>query len=152
MKKRSVVLLAVLLALSLTLASTASAKEVSGTGTIWARGVGQAVLHGDGEISIRCHGLCSVWVKNAEALEAWGRGHRADLPGGGTRFWGWKGTIRAAGEDMTVSMRGGLIEFTATGTGKVFLKGHGKYDLNHHQGFWGPAGETLILEPVEESA
>jgi hypothetical protein len=50
MRRRSVIVIAVMLALSLTLASTASAKEVSGTGTIWAKGVGQAVLRGDGEI------------------------------------------------------------------------------------------------------
>ena len=152
MTKRSVILLAVLLALSLALASTASAKEVSGSGTIWAKGVGQAVLRGDGEIRLRCHGLCSVWVKNAETLEACGRGHRADSPGGGTRFWGWRGTIHASGEDLTVSMRGGLIEFTATGTGTVFLRGYGRYEVNHHQGFWSPSGETLILGPEEESA
>jgi hypothetical protein len=149
MKKRSAIVLAVLLALSLALASPASAKEVSGTGTLWAKGVGQAVLRGDGEIRLRCHGLCSVWVKNADTLEAWGLGHREDLPGSGTRFWGWKGSVYASGEDMTVSIRGGLIEFTATGTGKVFLKGYGRYEVNHHQGFWSPSGETLILEPEE---
>jgi len=151
-KKRSLVVVAVLLALSLALASTASAKEISGTGTIWAKGVGKAVLRGDGEIRIRCHGLCSVVVKNADELQAWGRGHRAELPGGGTRFWGWKGTIHAAGEGMTVSMRGGVFELTATGTGTVYLKGRGRFVVNHRSGFWSSAGETLTLEPAEEAA
>jgi len=152
MKKRSLVVVAVLLALSLALASTASAKQISGTGTIWAKGVGQAVLRGDGEIRIRCHGLCSVWVKNADELRAWGRGHRAELPGGGTKFWGWRGTIYASGEGMTVSMRGGVFEFTATGSGTVYLKGRGRYVVNHHGGSWSSAGETLTLEPAEEAA
>lgn len=44
MIKRTIILLAVLLALSLSLASTASADEISGTGTIWAKGVGQAIF------------------------------------------------------------------------------------------------------------
>jgi hypothetical protein len=40
MKKRKVILLAVLLVLSLTLVSAASAEGISGTGTIWAKGAG----------------------------------------------------------------------------------------------------------------
>jgi hypothetical protein len=86
-----------------------------------------------------------VWVKNADTLAAWGRGHQTDLSGEGTRFLGWKGAIHAWGDDMAVSLRGGLIEFTATRTDKVFLKGHGRYDLNHHLDFRSPAGGTLIL-------
>jgi hypothetical protein len=40
MKNRKVILLAILLVLSLTLVSAASAEGISGTGTIWAKGAG----------------------------------------------------------------------------------------------------------------
>lgn len=151
MKKRVVILLTLLLTLSLMLVSTASADQISGTGTIWAKGVGEAIIRGDGEVEIEIHGVASVWVKNAETLEANGRGHRWEAPGGATVFWGWSGTIHTSGEHMTVWMRGGLIEFTASGTGWVYLRGHGRYKVNGHEGSWSPTGEILRMETVERA-
>ncbi len=107
MKKRTIILLAVLLALSLSLASTASADEISGTGTIWAKGVGLAILRGDGEINIQGHGVGIIWIKNAETLDATGHGHRWEARGGATVFWGWWGKIQASGDNITVWMKVG---------------------------------------------
>ncbi|TKJ30872.1 MAG: hypothetical protein CEE40_03260 [Chloroflexi bacterium B3_Chlor] len=143
------VLIAVLVALSLPLASTASADEISGTGTIWAKGAGLAILRGDGEIEIEGHGVGVVWIKGAETLEASGKGHRWEVPSGNaTLFWGWSGTIQASGQKITVWMTGGLIEFTASGTGRVYLRGHGRYEINGHDGFWSPTGEVIRLDAV----
>ena len=47
---------------------------------------------------------------------------------------------------------GGLIEFTASATGKVYLRGRGTYELNGHEGEWNPMGEVLpipVAAPVE---
>lgn len=135
----------------LSLASTASADEISDTGTIWAEGVGLTILCGDGEINIQGHGVGIVWIKNAETLDATGHGHRWEARGGATVFWGWWGKIQASGDNITVWMTGGLIEFTATGTGRVYLKGHGRYEINGHEAFWRPTGEILSLETVEQA-
>ncbi len=150
MKKWTMVLMAVLLVLSVAAPSTASAEGVSGSGTIWANGAGQAMLSGHGEIRIHCHGAGIVLVKNVETLRAMGHGHKWQAAGGATVYWGWSGTIYASGQDITVWMSGGVIEFTASGTGKVYLQGRGKYRVNGSEGFWSPTGQILSLETVDE--
>jgi hypothetical protein len=147
MKKRNVVLMVLLLTLTLPLASTASADQFSGTGTIWAQGAGLAFLRGSGEVEIQGHGVGIVWVKDAETLEAAGEGHRWEIAAtGATVFSGWSGTIHVSGHNVTVWMAGGLIEFTASGTGKVYLQGHGSYEIDGHQGTWNPTGQVLRLD------
>jgi len=150
MSKRTIILIAVLLALSLPAASTVSAKGISGTGTLWAKGAGLAIVHGDGEIEIEGHGVGMVWIKNADTLEASGNGQRWEGPRA-TVFWGWSGTIYASGDDITVWMTGGLIEFTASGTGWVYLRGHGRYEIDGHEGLWSPTGEVLRMEAVQQA-
>jgi hypothetical protein len=145
-KKRIIVLVGLTLALTLLMAPTASAEEISGTGTISARGAGLAILRGSGEVEIEGHGAAIVWVKDAETLEASGQGHRWEIPEtGATVFVGWTGTVYASGYEMTVWIAGGVIEFTASGTGKVYLRGRGTYVLNGHEGAWSPMGEVLQL-------
>ena len=146
MTKRYVVVIAMLLALALPLASAASADEISGSGTIWVKGAGLTILRGTGGIQIEGHGMGLVWVKGAEHLQATGEGHRWEIPEtGATVFWGWSGSISASGHQMNVWMTGGSIEFTASGTGKVYLRGRGTYALNGHEGAWSSAGDTLPL-------
>ncbi len=153
MKRRSIVVVGIVIALVLLMTSTASAEEFSGTGTLSARGAGLAILRGSGEVQIDGHGVGIVWVKSGETLEASGEGYRWEIPEtGATVFLGWTGSINASGHEMTVWMAGGLIEFTASGTGKVYLRGRGSYELNGQEGEWDPMGEVLQLPaaaPVE---
>lgn len=151
MKKRAMILMAVLLVLSLGLASAASADEVRGSGSIWAKGVGVARVRGHGEIRIHCHGAGIVSVKDAGTLRATGDGHKWQAPGGATVFWGWSGTVYASGQDITVWMSGGLIQFTASGTGRVYLQGRGRYRINGGEGSWSLTGEPLSLETVGQA-
>ena len=148
MRTRTIVLL-VAVALCLLLAPTASAEQFGGTGTIWAKGAGLAILRGDGEIEIEGHGVGVVWIRNAETLEASDNGHKWEVPSGNaTLFWGWSGTIQASGQSIAVWMTGGLIEFAASGTGRVYLSGDGSYEINGHEGFWSPIGEVIGLDAV----
>jgi len=135
----------VVLVLSLLLATAVSADYVEGTGTIRARGAGIARIVGDGRVDIRGHGVGTVWVRNAEELSASGRGVRMDLPGNVVFFGGWSGQIHAAGEELAVTMAGGLIEFAASGTGTVFLQGRGHYWLNGEPGDWSLTGITIDI-------
>jgi hypothetical protein len=147
MKKRGVLVIVMLLALTLLLAPVASADEFSGNGTISARGVGLAILRGSGRVEIDGHGVGLVWVKGAESLDASGEGHKWEIPErGATVFLGWSGTVLASGHGMTVWVAGGLIDFTAKGTGTVYLRGRGAYVLNHRAGEWSSTGSTLGLE------
>jgi len=150
MKRRTIVSLALLLALTLPLASVASADQFSGTSTIWAKGAGLAIVRGDGEVEIEGHGVGSVWIKDAETLEASGHGRRWEAPGGATALWGWSGTIYASGQQITVWMTGGLIKFTASGSGRVYLRGHGRYEINGQEGLWSPTGEVLRLDAAQQ--
>ena len=107
MKRRSIVVAGVAIALALLLTSTASAEEISGTGTLSARGAGLAILRGTGDVQVAGHGVGIVWVKDAETLEASGEGYRWEVPEtGATVFLGWTGSICASGHEMTVWMAG----------------------------------------------
>ncbi|MFQ6013933.1 MAG: hypothetical protein ACE5NP_00640 [Anaerolineae bacterium] len=147
MKKRMLILVLVALVASLGFATVAAAKTIEGTGTLTAKGAGIAVVHGDGSVEIQGHGVGVVWVKNAESLEAHGHGIRKELPGGAVLFAGWSGQISASGSNLTVRMKGGRIEFTATGTGWVYLKGRGTYEIGDRSGRWSANGTLIRLAP-----
>jgi hypothetical protein len=151
MKKRSIIVAAPLIALVVTITATASAEEIGGRGTIWAEGLGLAILRGSGEVQIQSHGAGLVWVKDAESLEATGEGHKWEIPETkATVLAGWSGTIRISGHNMTIWMVGGVIEFTASGAGRVYLRGRGTYEINGSQGVWSSMGEILPLVAATE--
>lgn len=116
---------------------------VKGCGTLYAKGVGLAEIHGDGSIVIQGHGVGAVWVRGAEALHVQGRGHRQPFRGG-VLFRGWRGQIKAAGADVAVLIEGRLIEFTAQGTGSALLLGVGRYRIGNRSGAWLEGG--LLIE------
>jgi hypothetical protein len=144
--KRLVKVLAVVLVLGLLTTAVVSAEQAEGTGTIKAIGAGVARVEGDGRVEIRGLGIGTVWVRGAEDLRAAGRGIRWDLPGGVVYFVGWSGHIEARGENMVVNMAGSLIEFKATGTGTVYLKGRGHYWINGEEGLWSTDGAAVQLQ------
>lgn len=122
------------------------AAEAEGCGWIRAYGAGEAILDGDGSVTIHGRGLAVVWVTGAEHLSAWGIGRRVDLPDGTVRFEGWRGTILSSGDDMHVRMLGGLISFFAEGCGSVFLRGRGWYRTGLGGGVWSAEGGTIQIE------
>jgi len=138
----------VVLALGLISAAAVQADKLEGTGIIRAIGAGLARVHGTGRVDIAAKGIGTVLVRNAQTIQATGRGFRQDLPGGIALFAGFAGHIHVAGEGMTVEMAGGLIEFKAMGTGTVFLQGRGRYWAAGQVGDWSPDGITANL-PVE---
>jgi len=48
-------------------------------------------------------------------------------------------------------MTGGVIAFTASGTGKVYLRGHGRYEVNAQEGSRSPDGEVLRLDAAQQA-
>jgi len=147
--KRFVKIVAVVLVLGLLTTAVVSAEQVEGTGSIRAKGAGIARVQGNGRVNIRGHGVGTVWVRDAETLQASGNGFRWDLPGNIVLFAGWSGHIHASGEELTVTMIGGLIEFSASGTGTVFLKGRGHYWIGGCSGEWSVEGVTVDFGAAE---
>lgn len=151
MKGKVFGMLAVVLVLSLGLAGTVQAGELAtepadeleAGGRLWARGIGYAGIRGSGAVDLSVRGVGTVVVKGAEVVRAEGRGRRWDLPGGGTVFVGWRGTIHLAGHDLHVRMWGSVVEFTARGTGTGFLKGRGVYRIDGQVGHWTREGVRL---------
>ena len=145
MRHRVLVMVSLLLVLSLGFTAVAEASPIHGTGRIWAKGAGYAVVKGDGVVNVVGHGAAIVWIKGADTLRAIGEGRRWDLPDGTVVFAGWRGLIHAEGDSLLVKMLGGIIEFTAEGTGWVFLKGRGTYMVNGEPGYWILDGVRLAL-------
>jgi hypothetical protein len=52
---------------------------------------------------------------------------------------------------LDVRMLGGVIEFTAQGTGWTLLKGRGHYRLNGQPGVWTREGVRVEFPPAVES-
>jgi hypothetical protein len=145
MARRLLLVLAAAFVAGLVFTSVAAAEEVSGTGTIHAAGRGVAIVQGTATVDIQVHGIGMVFVKGAEALVATGQGRRTEVRGG-VLFTGWKGQIHIEGRDLNVRMAGGRIEFTATGTGWVYLQGNGVYRVEHRGGgLWSPRGHRIHL-------
>jgi hypothetical protein len=96
-----------------------------------------------GDVEINGHGIGAVYIYGADDVQAVGKGKRTDRPGGGVIFRGYRGTITASGEKMTVKIVGGKIDFTAEGEGTAYLRGRGTYETGHGSGDWSTSGSTL---------
>jgi len=128
MKKKALVLLAVLVIASLGFASVASADSAKGTGTLEAQGDGLAGLHGTGWVSLSGNGV--LWVKGAEHIVVEGQGHKKAFPDGWTEYIGFDGTARIRGQCVSVILAGENINLYAIGSGRAILWGEGTYEIN----------------------
>jgi len=129
MKKKMLILMAVLVIASLGFASVVSAQSENGMGTLEARGDGFVGLHGTGYIRVRGTGV--LWVKGEESIRIQGEeGHKKVFPDGWTEYVGFRGTARIRGQGVSVLMAGEGINLYAIGTGRVILWGKGTYEIN----------------------
>ena len=129
MKKKMLILLAVLMIASLGFTSVVSAESENGMGTLNAKGDGFAGLHGTGYI--RLSGTGVLWVKGEESIRIQGEeGHKKVFPDGWTEYVGFRGTARIRGQGVSVLMAGEGIDLYVIGTGRVILWGEGTYEIN----------------------
>jgi hypothetical protein len=128
MKKKMLIVMAVLVIASLGFASAVSADSQDGAGTLKARGDGFAGLHGTGTIRMSGNGV--LWVKGEESIGIEGEGHKKVFPSGWTEYVGFSGTARIHGRGVSVLMAGEKIDLYAIGTGRVILWGEGTYEIN----------------------
>jgi hypothetical protein len=147
MRHRVLLMVSLLLLLSLGFTAVAAAADIEGTGRIWAKGAGYARIRGDGVVNVVGHGAAVVWIRGADTLRAVGDGRRWELPNGTVVYAGWRGLIHAEGDGLSIRMLGGIIEFTAEGTGWLYLRGRGEYIVNGEFGHWTLEGVRLALTP-----
>ena len=129
MKKKMLILMAVLMIASLGFTSVVSAESENGMGTLNAKGDGFAGLHGTGYI--RLSGTGVLWVKGEESIRIQGEeGYKKVFPDGWTEYVGFRGTARIRGQGVSVLMAGEGIDLYVIGTGRVILWGEGTYEIN----------------------
>ena len=129
MKRKMLILMAVLVIASLGFTSVVSAESESGMGTLEAQGDGFAGLHGTGYIRVSGTGV--LWVKGEESIRIQGEeGHKKVFPDGWTEYVGFRGAARIRGQRVSVLMAGEQIDLYAIGTGRVILWGKGTYEIN----------------------
>ncbi len=128
MKRKMLILMAVLVIASLGFASVASAESEDGMGTLEARGDGFVGLHGTGYVRVRGTGV--LWVKGEESIRIQGYGHKKVFPSGWTEYVGFSGTARIRGQSVSVLIAGEGIDLYAIGSGRVILWGEGTFEIN----------------------
>ncbi len=139
MKKFAVALLVGLLAAAM--AVPALAQTASGTGTLTAQGEGRAQVRcAECDITLTGNGLLTILdTTGAAEIGVAGNGQREvreTSRGTVYVFRGFDGTASVSGEHLAVALRGDEIDLTATGTGRVWLRGEGTYTVNGETNAW----------------
>jgi len=112
---------------------------------IEARGVGRLTAHGDGIALLAGRGIVKVsgngilWIKDIAGnatIEVTGQGEKKEFSDGWIQYSGFRGTAKVKGGRFVMHIAGADIELAAVGRGRVFLWGHGTYQLNEQSGRW----------------
>jgi hypothetical protein len=146
--KRWISLCIVLLCLAVPLAAFAQSGSTSetGTGTLTAQGNGRASVQGNGSVIISGSGVLTIQDFAGDAvITVSGDGARRER-GQSVIYVGFAGTAEISGSDVRVLLRGRNIDLTASGSGRVLLRGTGSYTINGESGSWSSSGITLELE------
>ena len=111
--------------------------RVRGIGTLTAEGDGIAVLAGRGIVRLKGNGM--LWIKDAAGdatIEVSGQGKKKEFPDGWIQYSGVRGTANVKGSKLRIIIAGVDIDLYAKGRGRVFLWGHGTYEINGASGRW----------------
>ncbi|KPJ72381.1 hypothetical protein AMJ52_06530 [candidate division TA06 bacterium DG_78] len=141
--------------LSLLLVVTAFAGDelFKGKGTISAQGNGFIKLKGTGDVEISGDGV--LWIvdcsidENLE-VQVQGDGEKMQTPGFIWAYRGFNGSATISGGPMKVVLQGKDIDFTATGKGKLYLRGVGTYQRGDQINEWSELGEEITIKEVEK--
>ena len=126
------VLIAVLVVCGLLVSfiGTLEAAEVSGKGTLRAKGVGYVSLRGIGVASFKCYGAGRVVIKDADKVKVKILGVGRKVRRGNTIIvTGLKGRVILKGR-LNVRFAGGKVYLKAVGKDRAVLKGKGRYRVN----------------------
>jgi len=153
MRKRLIVVLAVVMAVLVVPVGLALAGEadVGGTGWLRARGTGVAVIDGGGHIAMAVDGDVTIVDHAGDAhvviSSRPGTGEEPLASDSEYELENFRGVIRITGSNVTVKAHG-RMKFRAVGTGSAFLRGHGWYETRGLHGEWTPAGVRVEIAAV----
>ncbi|MEW6528659.1 MAG: hypothetical protein AB1391_02105 [Candidatus Micrarchaeota archaeon] len=103
-------------------------QEFNGTGNLYAKGNGTAVLTGSGTVKVNgAEGTLTI-VDYASDVQVTiiGQGTKT-VNGSTTIYTGFDGAATITGSNMHITIEGTNIDLEASGTGTVILTGHGTY-------------------------
>lgn len=160
MIRRKWILLTVILVVAVfAVPAVAAAQTASGTGSLVAAGDGLAVLRGNGWVRLSGEGTLIIIDRAGDAIiniEHNDHHDAAAMPerdrGGRLVFRNFSGSAYVQGSHIIVSIRGHDIHLAAEGTGTVWLRGSGWYEINGERGAWTPDGVRLKLGPAPTPA
>ncbi len=155
MQKKAVWIVMMLLG-SLFVVTAVSADTLTGTGWVEAHGNGTAGLKGNLDtLRISGDGVLYYWDGGETDVPiVTGHGRRIELPNGWVKWIGFNGTFSLDNADhVKVVLRGQNIDLYASGTGTIWLHGHGTYTHERADGIivhgvW-DASESTNEMPLE---
>lgn len=164
MQKRLLVIVAAMAVLmSVTVAAQAQETDASieGTGHIWAKGSGVAILDGRGRVQMAIDGDVVIYDYAGDAVVKIGAVPEEEPDGEASRlqevsptttytFDNFRGRMQVAGSDFRIEAEGDM-RFHARGEGVVELDGRGWWKTRHNRGTWNAAVLRFGGATVQES-
>ncbi|WP_420628326.1 hypothetical protein [Candidatus Leptofilum sp.] len=129
LKKKAVWIVMILLG-SLFVVTAVSADTATGTGWVEAHGSGVAGLKGNiDRLHINGHGVLYYYDGGqTDTPHVTGVGRKIELPNGWVKWVGFHGSFHLEDADhVKVVLHGRDIDLYASGTGSIWLRGHGTY-------------------------
>lgn len=108
------------------------------------QGSGFAVLDITGTVTIASMGGGNAYIHNAKTIDAEGTGWRY-VHGGWTFLHQWDGSLQVEGLKFQVQLSGAAINFEATGTARIRVRGEGVCQINGHTFELTPFFQDLTL-------
>lgn len=139
----------IVLFLLLVVMAFAGDEVFKGKGTISAQGNGVIKLKGSGDIEISGDGV--LWIVDCSIdenlqVQVQGAGEKMMTPGFIYAYRGFNGTATVSGGPMKMVLQGKDIDFTASGKGKLYLRGKGTYQRGNLVKEWSEFGEEITIK------
>ena len=107
--------------------------QLKGKGVLTATGTGCAAVRGLGGLTLRCYGTGTLIIRDADHARVKIRGRGRKVRRGNTIIIrGLRGRVSIKGR-VNVRFTGGRVYLRAVGKGQAFLKGRGRYRVNHRR-------------------
>ena len=155
MKRQYLFLVGVIVAmLMMAVPSFAQQIQAVGQGTVTANGNGRAaIMCSSCEVTLSGDGLLAILDSEGDSevsISGAGRSAQRETDWGtATVYQGFNGSVTIRGAFVGLALRGDNISLSATGTGRVWLRGQGTYTLNGQNGNWQETGSALTVATLE---
>jgi hypothetical protein len=130
--------------------------SAEGSGWVWAKGIGTAILDGKGMVQMAIDGDVVIYDYAGDAVVKLGAVPEDEPDGAGAQledvdptttytFDNFRGRLQVVGSDFRIEAEGAM-KFRAHGTGIVEVDGDGWWRTRHARGSWNGATLSLGVE------